>query len=152
MLSACQQDESPANVPGSGATPDMDGPLKGSVWAGASGGWDLTLKITTHMAFEGNHTILGSIRSSRTECFKASDLSVGLTDDTIDFLAYSHGTKADRTSVDFKGDISGKTMTGRLTVSASAADSNTGDDDNPLPGVEEICDVTNLPFVFERVQ
>lgn len=152
MIGACQQDVSSANSSGSGDMPDMDGPLKGSVWAGTGGKWDLTLKITSHMTFEGNHTILGSIRSSRTECFKATDLSVRLTDATIKMFATSHGTMADSTSVDFKGDISGKTMTGRLTVSASSAGSNTGVDDDPSPGVEEICDATNLPFVFERVE
>lgn len=123
--------------------PNLDGELSNTVWVGKAAGWELTLNISTHQEFQGRNTILGSLKSNRGACFLASDTVVSLVDGVVEFAAHSHGSSADRTFIDFKGELSNGSMEGRFTVDASQEE----------PGekeAEQLCNLTNQPIVLVR--
>lgn len=131
--------------------PGMNGPLAGTVWEGAAGKWGLTLKINQHADSMGQEMLVGTISSSVTACFKASDLVVQIAEDSVEFHASSHGTVADSSFVEFKGDLDGNAMRGRLTVSAFSDEEKKPDSEiDPQKNIETLCEVTNLPFEFTR--
>lgn len=149
-MAGCQTDIVPGDDSHGGGTPGMNGPLKGSVWEGVGGNWDLRLKVTQHIQAGGMESVVGTLTSSRSECFKADDhVGVNISESAVELLGMSHGTLADSSHVTFKGDISETNMTGRLTVGV-IQNGNSNAEESGAPSAKELCEVTNLPFVFTR--
>jgi hypothetical protein len=91
-------------------------------WTGTTGSLTVTFSVNTVLENAGSKVLQGTATTNTPRCFANGSLGGQLTNTSLQFLASGSGTESQISSIVLSGEVSGDTITGLITLTATPAD------------------------------